>query len=189
MKVSIIENLPGVVRIDVSGITYALANAIRRIATASVGCFAVDSVTFYENSSAMFDEYIAHRIGLVPLLTPKGYGETDSVVLSLESDGPGTVYSKDLKSSDKEVTAANGNIPIIKLADGQRIRADCKAVLGAGSRSAKFQPGIISYKAKNDSDFEFYIESFGQMQSVEIARRALDIISSDLKEIHKELKK
>ena len=38
-------------------------------------------------------------------------------------------------------------------------------MLGTGSRSAKFQPGIISYKAKNDSEFEFYIESFGQMPS------------------------
>ena len=85
----------------------------------------------------MFDEYIAHRIGLVPILTPKGYGETDAIVLSLEIEGPVTVYSKDLKASDKEVTVANENIPLIKLAEGQSIRADCKAVIGNGQQRAR----------------------------------------------------
>jgi DNA-directed RNA polymerase subunit D len=189
MKVSVIENLAGVMRMDVSSISYGMANALRRVAVGEVGCFAVDKVTFYENTSSIFDEYISHRIGLVPILTPKGYGETDAIVFSLDVEGPGTAYSKDLKASDKEVKVANENIPLIKLAEGQKIRADCKAIIGKGNASAKFQPGIVTYKAKEGSDFEFYVESFGQMPANEIVKRALDIISSDLKEIHKELKK
>ena len=189
MKVSVIENLPGVMRIDMNSISYGLANAIRRVAIGEVGCFAVDKVTFYENTSSIFDEYVAHRIGLVPILTPKGYGETDAIVFSLEVEGPVTAYSKDMKSADKEVKVANENIPLIKLAAGQKVRADCKAVIGKGNTSAKFQPGIVTYKAKEGSDFEFYVESFGQIPANEMIRRALDIISSDLKEIHKELKK
>jgi len=176
-------------RIDMNSISYGLANAIRRAAIGEVGCFAVDRVTFYENTSSIFDEYVAHRIGLVPILTPKGYGETDAIVFSLDVEGPVTAYSKDLKASDKEVRVANENIPLIKLAEGQKIRADCKAVIGKGSTSAKFQPGIVSYKAKGGADFEFYVESFGQMPANEMLKRALDIISSGLKEIHKELKK
>lgn len=189
MKVSVIENSPRVMRVDVSGSSYGVANAIRRVAIGGIGCFAVDSVTFYENTSAIFDEYIAHRIGLVPILTPKDYDEKDEVVFSLEAEGPATVYSKEMKSSDKNVKIANGDIPIIKLAEGQRIRVDGKAVVGTGNRSAKFQPGIVSYKTKNGKDFEFYFESFGQMPANEIMRRALDIISSGLKDVHKELKK
>lgn len=189
MKVSIIENSPKVMRVDISGISYGFANAIRRVAIGGVGCFAVDTVTFYENTSAMFDEYVAHRIGLVPILTPKDYDEKDEIVFSLEAEGPATVYSKEMKSSDKNVKAANFDIPIIKLAEGQKIRVDGKAVLGTGKRSAKFQPGIVSYKTKNGTDYEFYFESFGQMPANEIMRRALDIISSGLKDVHKELKK
>lgn len=189
MKVSVIENSPQVMRIDVSGIGYGMANAIRRTAIGRVNCFAIDSVTFYENTSAIFDEYLAHRLGLVPILTPKDYDEKDEVVFSLEAEGPATVYSKELKSSDKNVKVANPNIPIIKLAEGQRLHVDGKAVVGTGNRSAKFQPGIASYKTKNGKDFEFYFESFGQMNANEIARRALDIISSGLKDVHKELKK
>ena len=189
MKVSVIENSPMAMRAGISGTDYSFANALRRAATALVECFAVDTVTFYENTSAMFDEYIAERIGLIPLLTPKGYTEKDEVVLSLEGEGPATLYSKDMKSSDKEVKVANGNIPIIKLGDGQRLRTDCKAVLGNGKKSAKFQPGIVSYKTANGKDFEFYIESFGQMPANEIMKRALGIISSGLKDAYKELKK
>lgn len=162
---------------------------MRRIAIGFVGCFAIDNVTFYENTSALFDEYIAHRLGLIPIVTPKDYDEKDEVVFSLEAEGPATVYSKELKSKDKNVKIANDAIPIIKLAEGQRIRVDCKAVVGYGRKSAKFQTGIVSYKEKNGSDFEFYVESFGQMPASEIVKRTLDIISSELKEIQKEVKK
>jgi DNA-directed RNA polymerase subunit D len=189
MKVSVIENSPKVMRVDIGGIGYETANAIRRVAIGSVGCFAIDTVTFYENTSALFDEYISHRLGLVPILTPKDYDEKDEIVFSLEAEGPATVYSKELKSSNRNIKVANDAIPLIKLAEGQRIRVDCKAIVGTGSRNAKFQPGIVTYKAKNDTDFEFYVESFGQMPANEIMRRALDIISSGLKEMQKELKK
>jgi DNA-directed RNA polymerase subunit D len=189
MKVNVIENSEKVMRLDISGASYAVANAIRRIAISSVGCFAIDTVSMYENTSAMFDEYVSHRIGLVPIATPKDYDEKDEVVFSLEAEGPVTVYSKDLKSSDKNVKVANDTIPIIKLAEGQKIRADCKAVVGFGNKSAKFQPGIVSYEAKNGKEFQFYVESFGQMPANEIVKRALDIINTGLKEIGKELKK
>jgi len=189
MKVSVIENSPKVMRVDVSGISYGFANAIRRAAISGVGCFAIDVVTFYENTSALFDEYISHRIGLVPILTPKDYGEKDEIVFSLEAEGPATVYSKEMKSSDKNVKVANDSIPIIKLAEGQRLRVDGKAVIGSGSKSAKFQPGIVTYKTKNGKDFEFYFESFGQIPANEIMKRALDIINAGLKEVHKDLKK
>ncbi len=189
MKVSIIENSPKVMRVDIAGINYGLANAIRRTAIGLVGCFAVDAVTFYENTSALFDEYLAHRVGLVPILTPKDYGEKDEIVFSLEAEGPATVYSKEMKSSDKNVKVANPDIPIIKLAEGQRLRIEGKAIVSTGNKSAKFQPGIVSYKSKNGKEFEFYFESFGQMPANEMARRALGIISSGLKDVHKELKK
>ncbi len=189
MKVSVIENSPKVLRVDINGISYGVANAIRRAAIGLVGCFAVYNVTFYENTSALFDEYISHRIGLVPILTPKDYDEKDEVVFSLEAEGPGNIYSKEMKSSDKNVKVGNDAIPIIKLAEGQRLRVEGKAIVGTGNKSAKFQPGIVSYKSKNGTDFEFYFESFGQMPANEMMRRALDIINAGLKDVHKDLKK
>ena len=138
----------------------------------------------------MFDEYIAHRVGLVPLVTPgKGYDEKDEILFSLAAEGPVTVYSKDLKSSEKSVKVANEKIPIMKLAQGQTLRLDGKAILGTGSKSSKFQPGLITYKQLNHNEFEFYIETFGQMSPADILSRALNIINDNVKEVYKELKK
>ena len=85
MKLSILESDDKSVRFRLEGTNFSFANALRRSMINSVGSLAIDSVTFYENSSAMFDEYIAHRIGLVPIYTPKDYDEKDEVVFSLSA--------------------------------------------------------------------------------------------------------
>ncbi|MCL4389001.1 MAG: DNA-directed RNA polymerase subunit D [Candidatus Marsarchaeota archaeon] len=177
MKMEMLDDNRNTMKFVLKEATNAYANAVRRAATGSVPTFAIDAVTFYENSSAMFDEYIAHRIGLVPITTPsRGYSEKDEVVFTLEAEGPKTVYSKELKSADKEVKAANDAIPLIKLAEGQRIRLDGKARMGVGSTHAKFQPGLVTYEQKGDDTFEFYVESFGQMPPKQIINKALDAI-------------
>ena len=99
------------------------------------------------------------------------------------------VYSKDLESKDKEVKVANEDIPIIKLGVDQKIKLDGKAVIGRGMKSSKFQPCIATYKQLDDKNYDFYVESFGQMTPAEIFKRAVSIINSELKEIGKEMKK
>ncbi|MDE1856147.1 MAG: DNA-directed RNA polymerase subunit D [Candidatus Micrarchaeota archaeon] len=189
MKVNFIENTPSAVKFKLSGVTTTFANSVRRAVLNSVPTFAVDKVTFYENTTSMFDEYISHRIGLVPLTTPEGYDEKDEILFNLEAEGPKTIYSRDLKETDKKVKVANENIPIMKLAEGQRLRVDCKAVLGTSMKNSKFQPCFVTYTSNDDeSEFEFYIETFGQMPAKEILNRALDIIDEGLKATHKELK-
>ncbi|MGC8479516.1 MAG: DNA-directed RNA polymerase subunit D [Candidatus Micrarchaeia archaeon] len=190
MKVEFIENTPTSIRFKLKGAGFNFANALRRILMNSVQCFAIDTVTFYENSTAMFDEYIAHRLGLIPILSPKGYNKEDEILFKLNAEGPTVIYSKDIIGSDKYVKVANDNIPIMKLANGQKLRVDAKAVMNTGAKSSKFQPGLATYKANDTGDeFEFYIESFGQMQAIEMLTRALDLIKNEAKDINKELKK
>ena len=73
------------------------------------------------------------------------------------------MYSSELETKDKEVKVANGAIPIIKLGNEQKLRIDCKAIMGDGARHAKFQPGVITYDEAKEGAFNFYVESFGQM--------------------------
>ncbi len=189
MKIEVIESNEKVFRFVLSGVSNAYANAIRRTAINSVKSFAIDKVTFYENTSPMFDEFIAHRIGLVPIITPSGYKDGDEVLFSMEAIGPKTVYSRDLETSDKEVKVANGNIPIIKLYNDQRLRIEAKAVLGSGAKHVKFQPGIVTYDQKGEGIFEFYVEAFGQMPPKEIIVKAFDELKEQLKEVEKVAKK
>jgi DNA-directed RNA polymerase subunit D len=189
MKIEVLEDKGKVFRFRLTDASNSYANALRRMATSYVKTFAIDKVTFYENTSAMFDEYIAHRIGLIPILTPDGYGDDEEVLFTLDVTGPKTVYSKDFGAADKEVKVANENIPIMKLALDQRLRLDCKAVLGYGNTHAKFQAGLVTYDQKGENEFEFYVESFGQMPPKEIINKAVEAIKEEMKDLEKEVKK
>ncbi|ELZ04427.1 MULTISPECIES: DNA-directed RNA polymerase subunit D [Natrialba] len=136
-------------RFLVRGITPAFANGIRRAMLADVPTMAIDTVRFVENSSVMFDEQLALRLGLVPLSTPPEgeFGEDDTVTLSIDVEGPATAYSGDLISSDELVQPADENVPIIDLKDDQRLEAEADAVLDRGKDHAKHQGGVaVGYR-------------------------------------------
>ncbi|ASJ00136.1 DNA-directed RNA polymerase subunit D [Thermococcus gorgonarius] len=152
-KFEILEKKEDALKFILRGVDVAFANALRRTILAEVPTFAVDEVEFFENDSALFDEIIAHRLAMIPLTTPHTRFSLDSlelddytVTLSLQVEGPGVVYSGDLKSDDPEIKPANPNIPIVKLAEGQKLVLNAYARLGRGKDHAKWQPGFVYYK-------------------------------------------
>ena len=115
---------------------------------ADVPTMAFDTVRVIENESVMFDEQIAHRLGLVPLTTPVGDFEIgEGVTLSIDVEGPATAYSGDLVSSDELVQPADQNVPIIDLKEDQRLEVEADAVLDRGREHAKHQGGVsVGYR-------------------------------------------
>src|SRR6056297_29710 len=134
-------------RFLVRNVTPAFANGIRRAMVADVPTMAIDTVRVIENSSVMFDEQLALRLGLVPLTTPDDYRPDDLVTLAIDVEGPATAYSGDLVSSDEQVQPADENVPIIDLKEGQRLELEADAQLGYGKDHAKHQGGVaVGYR-------------------------------------------
>jgi len=126
----------------------AFANGIRRAMVADVPTLSIDEVRVVENSSVMFDEQIAHRLGMVPLTTPPNeFDEDDVVTLAIDIAGPETAYSGDIVSSDGLVEPATDGIPLIELKDGQRLEVEADAILDTGDSHAKHQGGVaVGYR-------------------------------------------
>ena len=120
----------------------ALANAIRR-SVSEVKTLAIDEVEIFKNDSALYDEILAHRLGLIPLKTEKGMSEKTKIDLKLSKTGPGTVYSGDLKGSADII---HQKIPITILGENHKLELVATATLGDGIYHAKHIPGLCYYR-------------------------------------------
>jgi DNA-directed RNA polymerase subunit D len=143
VKIDMIDHSDRFVTFVVQGLTPAFANGIRRAMLTDVPTLSIDTIRVTENTSVLFDEIIGHRLCLVPLTTPTDEFEyTDVVTLTLDVQGPATVYSGDLVSPEKLVEPADKRIPIVDLKENQRLAFEADAVLGTGRTHAKFQGGV-----------------------------------------------
>ncbi len=120
----------------------SLANAIRRYVL-QIPILAVEEVEISKNDSPLYDETIAHRLGLIPLETTKTGLQKKEATLKLSSKKEGAVYSSELKGDIKVIY---GNIPITSLSKGQELEFAAKVKIGKGKEHAKFSPGLMFYK-------------------------------------------
>lgn len=66
-RVKVTSVAPHEIQFELSETDTSVANALRRIMIGEVPTLAIDLVEFHENSSVLNDEYIAHRLGLIPI--------------------------------------------------------------------------------------------------------------------------
>ena len=151
----------------------SLANAIRRSVN-EIPVLAIDEVEIYKNDSALYDEIIANRLGLIPLKMEKGMNLKEdctckgkdcakcTVQLKLSKKGPCTVYSSDFKGKADPVFE---KMPVVILKEDQEIEIVAYARLGKGVAHAKFSPGLVYYRnlanieVKNTEAFRKCVEA------------------------------
>ncbi len=142
---------------EISDVTPAYVNALRRVFSSEVPTMAISTLEIKKNTSAMYDEMLAHRLGLLALSTDLdsyNFPKEDKVsaathaTMTLKVKGPKTVYASDLKSKDPKVKPVNDKTPIIKLFEGQELELIAYAHLGRGSEHTKWSPGLVSYYYK-----------------------------------------
>jgi len=186
----------------------SMLNSIRRSVN-EIPVLAVDSLEITKNDSALYDEIIAHRLGLIPLKNEKL--KPDQVIkFKLSSKGPGTVYSDEIVPKGNSIY----KVPITILDKNQELEFVAEAKVGKGIDHAKFSPGLLSYRYIEDiettndkkADDEAFnklvqstktderkeltvrIESWGQMPPKEIFSSAVSALQDNLKELTKKIK-
>ena len=173
MKVKVLKMDDYYAQIEFKDVDYSFVNSVRRSLVSMVPCLALHEIDFhmgslgsyvdeesgdekeYESISAMFNEIIAHRLGMLPVPTDKktveAFGGTindDSkqpdIMYSLHKQGPCTVYSGDLEpvNGDDSLIIPETNVPLVKLSEGQAILVYAKAKMGVASQHTKCQCAV-----------------------------------------------
>lgn len=195
---------------------FSLANAIRRSVN-EIPILAIDELEITNNDSALYDEIIAHRVGLIPLKNEnlklkedcncegKGCGKC-MVKFKLSFTGPGTVYSDDLSPKGNNVY----KMPIALLDKEQELAFVGIGRMGKGIKHSKFSPGLLYYRYSDDNGLEtdeehakklfdgsekdekkqitMFIESWGSITPREIFLQANEALIKNLKELSKSIK-
>lgn len=150
-----------VAKFVISGANPAFANSLRRTMIGEVPKLAIEDVMIYDNSSALFDEMLAHRLGLIPLKTNlseykkksecscegKGCSACEAIY-TISIEGPCVVKSSDLLAQNPEASPVSPNIPIVSLEAGQKVVLEAHAEINTGLEHAKWQPTLAcGYKS------------------------------------------
>ncbi|KIW06282.1 uncharacterized protein PV09_02753 [Verruconis gallopava] len=166
--VTIRETSDNHVNFILRNVDLAFANSLRRVLLSEVPTMAIDIVEVEANTSVLADEFICHRLGLIPL-SAKGvdavaysrecdecesYCDNCSVTLRLDAKCTGDdimhIYARDLVIVSQRknefvgapvITDPEGKGCLIaKLRKGQEIRMKCVAKKGIAKEHAKWAP-------------------------------------------------
>ncbi len=166
MKVDVLKLEDRYAELTLEDVDPNFANALRRTLVADIPKMAIEDVEFHlgpirgeegeesESVTPLFDEVIAHRLGLIPIPTDlelftfrdqckdcasEGCPNC-TIMYSLNKKGPCTVYSGDLEPvGDSSLKVVDEKIPIVKLGGGQAMLVYATAILGTGKDHAKWQ--------------------------------------------------
>ena len=156
------------IKFSVSGIDLAVANALRRVMISEVPTMAISLVTINENRSVLHDEFLAHRLGLVPLVSTaiddfeyfreclcKPFCHKCSVEFTLQEKCTGTqtldVTTENLVCKKEradvvpvayasEEARSEDPILLLKLRRNQEVDIQCVASKGMGKEHARWSP-------------------------------------------------
>ena len=204
------DNKPSLLVFKTDCIPYQILNGLRRIMYSEVPTYTIDFIRLFKNNTYFNDEFLAHRLGLVPFIvnykTMENENELQSMNVTCEddsccqvklcmnndTDSNKKVYSKDLEIIPNEYAVFHpvffegypDGIHLLTLAPGQSIDFTCNLKKGNGKLHSKWTPvSGVFYKRIDNDTFRMSIESIGSQPAVDIFRQSISIWKNKIESI------
>jgi len=156
MNLEVLEKNERKLILILEGLSIEMVNALRSIILSEIPVMAIDEVIILKNDSPLYDEIIAHRLGLIPLKTDLeiyklptececgGFGcPLCQVSLTCEitntSNKPLEIYSGELRSNDPKIIPVDPKIPIVTIDKNDKVIIEAYATLGLAKEHVKWQ--------------------------------------------------
>lgn len=169
-RVRVLESTRDVIRLELEGVGRAYANGLRRAIYGDVPSLAVDAAFFASNNTSFTEEFLAHRLGLVPIRTEQGLDAVEywydcTRPHCAERACPNCTYegrlvmanggSEPLLVTDRDIQLPEGlatlsqlgwrpPIPLLKLAPHEDVDVRLWIVKGKGKLHAKWCPAACA---------------------------------------------
>lgn len=169
----------GTCTFDLYNSNVAFANAIRRSLMLDVKSVAPNEVTIHRNTSCQTDEFIAHRIGLIPFRVDE---TEDASSLKVSFD----VENRPLRTSDFSGScAAIVDVEVLTLIRDQSIKGEISFKKSDGSEHARFCPCAAAGYEVFDDHIAFRFESITNVHPTDLLKSALLSMRGHLEDVQK----
>lgn len=140
--INIIKHSNFFAEFDIKNIPLSIVNGIRRMIYSDVESYCFSNINIIENTSVLHEQYLEHRISLIPLLNKEYIKENITFELKHENktNDNKIIYSHDIKSIDNSSNIIPKNIPIIVLKPNEKIEILLGLEKSNGKKHARFIP-------------------------------------------------
>jgi hypothetical protein len=151
------------------------ANAIRRTIISDTESFAPVNIDFEVNTSCQTNEFIAHRIGLIPFCQ-NDIDEHTTLELHVKDR---TVYANDINGA----VMAFHNITIMKMIEGQELKCKIHFGKGSGKVHSRFCPIAACAHFLKDDVIHFKFEVINDIDPLQILKKSVQNLSNRLEHL------
>ena len=139
MKIQVLNEKDNELQLIVDGVEESFMNLLRRNCAFTVPTFAIEDVYFDKNSSGIYDEILAHRIGLLPIKADKDIFslKKPEIHFTLSAEGPNVVRASNLVTKGTKVKVLYPETPLVVLSKNQKVELKATAIPGTGEDHIK----------------------------------------------------
>jgi DNA-directed RNA polymerase II subunit RPB3 len=162
------------IKFELTNVNTGLANGIRRVLIADIETIAFNetNINMKENNTILHNEYIKHRISLIPIYFNeiKNYNDDEPLIINYSKKNNDenfvTVYAQDctIEYKDKLLNSKDifiRNVPICELRNGETLIFNAKAIKGRSKMNAIWQSvNNIGYYFKYEQPTEERLSEF-----------------------------